>query len=62
MAVLGVRCCSGFSLIVTLSSGSAWASYCGTSLAAGLGLQSTSSVVVARRLSCSAAHGIFLDQ
>ena len=61
MAVLGVCCCSGFSLIVPLSSGSAWASYCGT-FAAGLGLQSTSSIVVARRLSCSAARGIFLDQ
>ena len=66
MAVLGVCCCSGFSLIVA-SVGCSPVAVHGllivvTSLAAELGLQSTSSVVVAHRLSCSAARGIFLDQ
>ena len=65
LAALGLRCCAQ-----VFSSCSAWASHCG-----GLPLQSTgsrhaglsscgtrASVVVAHRLSCSAACGIFPDQ
>ena len=50
--MLGLRCCSGFSLVV--ASGR-------YSPVAVRGLQSASSVV-AHRLSCSAARGIFLHQ
>ena len=67
MAVLGLRCCAGFSLIME-SGGYSPVSVCRlltavASLVAELGLQSMqASVVVVHRLSCSAACGIFPDQ
>ena len=67
MAVLGLRCCAGFSLIMESGVYSP-VSVCRlltavASLVAELGLQSMqASVVVVHRLSCSAACGIFPDQ
>ena len=67
MAVLGLRCCAGFSLIME-SGGYSPVSVCRlltavASLVAELGLQSMqASVVVVHRLSCPAACGIFPDQ
>ena len=58
LAVLGLHCCSGFSVIVV--SGGLLSSYHGlltvvASLVAEHGLQSTGSVIVVHRLSCSMA-------
>ena len=63
-----LHCCEGFSLVAVcrgiLSSCSGWASYCcGFSCCGALGLQGTqASVVLAYRLSCSVACGIFPNQ
>ena len=55
MAVLGLHCCVGF-----FSSCSKWASHCrGFSCCGEQALGPRASVVVAYRLSCSEAHGIF---
>ena len=62
MAVLGLRCSeqafhhSGFSCC------RAWAVGTRTSVVVARGLQNAGSVVVAHRLSCSVACGIFPDQ
>ena len=66
LAMLGLCCCPGFSLVVA-SRGHSLVEVCGllivvTSLVAKRGLQSTGSVVVAHRLSCFVARGIFPGQ
>ena len=70
LALLGLCCCTGFSLAAMLGFLIAVASFVerGLSRASGLqqfsvpGLQSTASIVVMHGLSCSIAYGIFLEQ
>ena len=77
LAVLGLCCCAGFSLVVMTRGYSLVAlcrlliavACCGAQVlgcsdfsSCGSKLQSTASIVVAHGLSCSAARGIFLDQ
>ena len=57
LAVLGLRCCLGFALVAESKVLTVVAS-----LVSASGLQSTGSVVVACRLSCSEACRLFLDQ
>ena len=57
LAVLGLRCCLGFALVAESKVLTVVAS-----LVSASGLQSTGSVVVACRLSCSTACGILVPQ
>ena len=59
LAVLDLRCCAGFSLVVE-SKGYSLIGVAVASLA--VLLWSTGSIVVVHRLSCSTTCGIFLDQ
>ena len=60
LTALGLPCC-GLSLVV-VSGGYSSLQYLGFSLPWLLSVQSTSSVVLACRFCCPAAHGIFQDQ
>ena len=67
LAVLGLCCCAGFTLVVEswgccLVAVHGLLTAVGFSCAGARARQSTGSVVVAHGLSCSLARGIFLDQ
>ena len=59
LAMLGLRCCAGFSLVAAKRG---YSCHCGGFLCCRNGLWGVASIVVARGLSCYAACGTFPDQ